>query len=58
MEDIKILKEKMAIKKMELQLEEFDIRMIELSLEIEKVNEQKSIYAEKIIEKKKELGMR
>jgi hypothetical protein len=56
MEDTLKLREKVAIKKMELQLEEYEIRILELQNEIEKVKELKAQYNLKILEKKKELG--
>lgn len=57
MSDVKLLREKMALKKMELQMEEFDIRVLELQNEIDRVKEQKQSYDDKIQEKKKELGI-
>jgi len=55
MEDIKIMKEKIAIKKMKLQIDEFDIRVLELGNEIEKVKESKASYVLQIEQRETEL---
>lgn len=56
MDELQKMREKIAVKKMELQLEEYDIRIFELTNEIEKVKDLKAQYSIKISEKKKELG--
>ena len=55
MEDIKIMKEKIAIKKLKLQRDEFDIRVLELGNEIEKVKESKASYVLQIEQRETEL---
>jgi len=49
------MKEKIAIKKMKLQIDEFDIRVLELGNEIEKVKESKASYVLQIEQRETEL---